>query len=137
MDKKCWECKDVTEDLKWNSEQCDNCILINKCASKEVFVVQFAENQTKNTINSAHNEYVIEHEVMLVGYLSNWQGDMNNSAAIKSDSTHIAILFCNPNNDNPCNEIKDGDILSLSRNISEYYEMNGYYKIEKVVGNIY
>ena len=29
MNKKCWECKDITKDLKWNSEQCDNCRLIN------------------------------------------------------------------------------------------------------------
>lgn len=104
---------------------------LSGCTSKEVFVVQFAENQTRNTINSAHNEYVIVHEVVLVGYLSNWQGDMNNSAAIKSDSTHIEILFCDPNNDNPCNEIKGGDILSVCR------KMNGDYEIEKVVGNIY
>ena len=104
---------------------------LSGCACKEVFVVEFTGNQTKNTINSAHNEYVIGHEVVLVGYLSNWQGDMNNSAAIKYDSIGIEILYCDPNNDYPCNEIKDGDILSLSR------DRIGKYEIEKVIGNIY
>lgn len=103
---------------------------LSGCLSDDIFVVESAKNHTKNTINSAHNEHILGHEVILVGYYSNWQGDMNNSAAIKLDSTHYDILFCDPHNDNLCSEIKEGDILSV------YRRMNGNYAIKKVVGNI-
>lgn len=107
------------------------CVDFKEMDCTKVFVVLSVEPQIIESVNSDHNEYNIEQKVKLRGYLSNWRGDMNNSAAIYYDRSLRIPLYCYTKDNCLCDEIKKGDVLSLKADIF------GPYEIDNIVGNIY